>query len=201
MSINDLAKVALVAGAGYVGWLWWQSRQGSTVGPYSYVTSGNGADNGGFLPGDTADTGTDYLQQLALAESNGQPYVKNTASSASGLFQFLKKEWLALGGAWGNDPNAAFGGLMPSPQEQADKAAALTQQNATALSNAGIEVNNATLYAAHFLGAGTAIKVLSADVATPLSSLLSSSVLKANPYIAKLDVGGFYNWAAQRIGG
>ncbi|MCP6264559.1 hypothetical protein NL440_26625, partial [Klebsiella pneumoniae] len=58
----------------------------------------------------------------------------------------------------------AFGGLKPSPAEQLARAKTFTAKNAAVLKAAGIPINRASLYAAHFFGAGMAAKVIGAGV-------------------------------------
>src|SRR5690606_14561003 len=94
----------------------------------------------------------DYWPMLSRIESADRPYVKAVSSSASGLYQFIKATWISEGGAWGPNVLLAFGGLKPSPEEQLARAKTFTAKNAAALTRAGIPVNRASLYAAHFFG-------------------------------------------------
>src|SRR5690606_26202834 len=105
-----------------------------------------------------------YWPMLSKIESNDRPYVKARTSSASGLYQFIKSTWVGEGGKWGADPSLAFGGLKPSPEEQLARAKTFTLKNAAYLKAQGIPINKASLYAAHFFGAGMAAKVIGADV-------------------------------------
>lgn len=133
---------------------------------------------------------SDYYSLLAQAESSNNANATNPNSSASGLYQFTHSTWTNLG----YDVSDIFN---PTLQNQAIQT--LTQQNAQALANNGIPLTDSNLYAAHFLGAGTAVSILDQPSTTPLSSVLSPSVLSANPQIANLTVGGFQTWLSSRI--
>src|SRR5690606_29158647 len=133
----------------------------------------------------------DYFDRLAQVESGNRPYIKASTSSASGLFQFIKSTWTSLGGSWGSDSSKAFGGLRPSEAEQRQRINTFTQQNANILARAGIPLTGANLYAAHFLGAGTAKTILGAPDSASVSGLVGSNVVSANPFLRGMDVGDF----------
>jgi len=142
-----------------------------------------------------------YFDTLATIESGNRPYIKAPTSSASGLFQFIRSTWRGEGGKWGGDMSQAFGGLRPSIKEQRERARSFTMKNVIALQNAGVPINKATLYAAHFLGAGTAIKMLKAPVGSPAASVAGSAATKANPSIlAGRTVQQFRDWLEKKTG-
>lgn len=152
---------------------------------------------GDQAPDDSADQAspaTSYDASTIARESGGKLYAKNPLSSASGKYQFLKKTWQKLGGAWGSDPTKAFGGLMPSEAEQDMRYAMLTSGNASGLANAGLAVSNAYLYAAHFLGLPTALKVLTAPASASLAALVGSQVINENPKLRGFTVADFKSW-------
>lgn len=140
-----------------------------------------------------------YLPMLARIESNNRPYIRAATSSASGLYQFIKTTWQGEGGQWGDRPTLAFGGLQPPVSEQHARAASFTRKNAKALTAAGIPVTRATLYAAHFLGAGTAVKVLRAHPTERADLLAGDDATRANPSIlAGKTVGQFMEWLTRK---
>lgn len=140
-----------------------------------------------------------YLPMLARIESNNRPYIRAATSSASGLYQFIKATWLGEGGQWGDRPTLAFGGLQPPVSEQHARAASFTRKNAKALTAAGIPVTRATLYAAHFFGAGTAVKVLRAHSTERADLLAGEAPTRANPSIlAGKTVGQFMEWLTRK---
>lgn len=144
----------------------------------------------------------DYWPLLAKIESGNRPYVKASTSSASGLYQFIKATWQAEGGKWGPNTALAFGGLKPSEAEQLQRARTFTEKNALALRRAGIPVNNASLYAAHFLGAGTAIKALAGAVTDRVDAHVGQAAIEANPSILGngKTVGDFLTWLHRKTG-
>lgn len=143
-----------------------------------------------------------YFEMLAHIESGNRPYVKASTSSASGLFQFVKKTWVGEGGAWGDISDAAFGGLKPDVKEQKDRALSFTQKNADALAQAGVQVNSASLYAAHFLGAGVAIKALRGAPTDAISQHVDVAAISANQSIlgGGKKVSDFISWLAKKTG-
>jgi len=78
---------------------------------------------------------------------------------------------------------------------------AFTAENSAALGRSGLEPTPGNLYAAHFLGAGDAPKVLGASDNTPVSAILDQRVIAANPHLANMTVGQFKQWAMQKGGG
>lgn len=142
-----------------------------------------------------------YFDMLAKIESGGRPYVKASTSSGSGLYQFLRATWIGEGGTWGADMSKAFGGLQPTPDEQTACAKTFTMKNAVALLRAGIPINKASLYAAHFFGAGKAAEVIGADVKASAEQIAGPAATKANPSILKgKTVGQFLTWLHSKTG-
>jgi hypothetical protein len=137
---------------------------------------------------------------------------KNPMSSAQGLHQFIdstfvgtaKKvfpelaskspaEILALRGT-----KLADGTPIESALEQRFRA-----DNIASLASAGIQPTPGNVYLAHFLGAGGARNVLSADPNTPLSQVVSADAIKANPEVLAIrnkTVGDLQNWANSKFG-
>lgn len=143
----------------------------------------------------------DYWPMLSKIESNDRPYVKAASSSASGLYQFIRATWRGEGGQWGTDMSQAFGGLRPSVEEQLARAKSFTAKNAADLRARGLPVNKASLYAAHFFGAGTAIKVIAADVNARADLIAGKSATDANPSILRnKTVGQFLSWLHKKTG-
>jgi len=154
------------------------------------------------LPHDLGAVPEDYYELLARIESNNRPYVKAQTSSASGLYQFTRATWLDLGGDWGSRTDVAFGGLKPSEAEQLERVRSLTEASAAQLKRAGLAVNRASLYACHFLGAGTAVTVIAADTDVLMSDLVSKAAARANPTILGhgKTVASFLSWLHKKTG-
>lgn len=164
------------------------------------------ARKGGKVIGQAADVAAtdipdDYWPMLSKIESGDRPYIKAGTSSASGLYQFIRASWIAEGGKWGSDMSQAFGGLKPSPEEQLQRAKTFTAKNADILKAKGIPINKASLYAAHFFGAGMAAKVIGADVSDRADLIAGSAATEANPSILRgKTVGQFLNWLHGKTG-
>lgn len=145
-----------------------------------------------------------YLGMLSRIESGDRPYVRAKSSSASGLFQFIRATWQGEGGKWGPTARPAFGGLRPPIDEQYARARTFTLKNAAALVKAGIPVNRASLYAAHFLGAGTAVDALHPGVATStrMDALVDPDAVRANPTILGQGrtLAQFLTWLHKKTG-
>jgi hypothetical protein len=76
--------------------------------------------------------------------------------------------------------------------------------NIASLTSAGIQPTPGNVYLAHFLGAGGARNVLSADPNTPLSQVVSADAIEANPEVLAIrnkTVGDLQNWANSKFGG
>lgn len=143
----------------------------------------------------------DYWPMLSKIESNDRPYVKAGSSSASGLYQFIKATWIGEGGQWGRDMSKAFGGLMPSPEEQHRRATTFTAKNAAYLKSKGIPINRASLYAAHFFGPYTAAQVIGSQVDARADHIAGQAATEANPSIlAGKTVGQFLTWLHRKTG-
>lgn len=143
----------------------------------------------------------DYWPMLSKIESANQPYVQAKSSSASGLYQFIRSTWIGEGGAWGPTLRPAFGGLKPSVEEQLARAKTFTAKNAAVLKAKGVPINKASLYAAHFFGAGMAAKVIAADVKARADLIAGPQATAANPSILKgKTVGQFLTWLHKKTG-
>lgn len=211
MSARQLAGVALLGAAGWAVWrLAARGTAGGSLQPPLALSWGSldsilgtvpdsAIDAGGYEIFDptpaTIDAGSYGALTLAHEDPSGDLLAKNPRSSASGLFQFTKATWQRVGGAWGPDPTKPFGGLTPSLAEQQMRFDRLTSSNAGGLARAGLAATNAALYAAHFLGLPTALRVLTAAPSTSLASLVGSTVIAKNPVLRGMTVANFVSWA------
>lgn len=134
----------------------------------------------------------DFLLQTATRESALDPRAKATTSSAAGLFQFVEQTWLGLLARHGAehglgeasqaitrtasgryeiaDPakRAEILALRYEPEEAARMAGELVRESAATLRGALSRApTSGELYAAHFLGAGGAARLIDAAARTP----------------------------------
>lgn len=162
--------------------------------------------------------GFEVLYNMARRESSLDPGAKAKTSSAAGLFQFIDQTWLGMvkmhgarhglaeeAAAITEGPTGKY--VVADPKKREDilnlrfnpvKAAALAgelvQENKLGLERRlGRAVNSAEIYAAHFLGAGGAAKLLSAPPDETAARLL--------PKAAAVNRGVFYDGARARTVG
>lgn len=131
-----------------------------------------------------------YYEALAKVESAGNPNARARTSSASGLYQFTKGTWTGLGYDWDDVFNVG---------KQQEAIQEFTNRNVVLLSRQGIPITGGSLYAAHFLGGQGALNVYGASRDTPLSSIVSPNVIKANSFLKGMSVGDFINWSEGKI--
>jgi hypothetical protein len=150
--------------------------------------------------------GFDYLYKVARRESALDPAARAKTSSAAGLFQFIEQTWLAsvkkYGAAHGMAAEAAaiekgasgkwrvadatqrqqILNLRFDPEKAAALAGELALENKAALEKSlGRAVDAAELYAAHFLGATGAAKLLSAPKDASAASLAPQAAASNKP--------------------
>lgn len=140
------------------------------------------------------------------AESGGNPYARNSRSSAGGLGQFIDSTWIEMLSK--NRPDLVQGksrdellALKFDPKLSRDMTDAYAAQNAGVLQGAGFSATPGTQYLAHFAGPKGAIGVLSADPSTPIGSVLGPAVMAANPFLKDMTAGGLISWADRKMGG
>ena len=129
---------------------------------------------------------------------------KNPTSSAVGPFQFVDSTWLEearlVNPALKDMPDEAVLAMRKDPANadfvrQVGKS--FTQRNVDYLTAQGVEnVDEPTMYLAHFLGKGDAAKVLKAADDMPVKGLVDDASIKANKSIlAGKTVGQVKQWA------
>jgi hypothetical protein len=148
----------------------------------------------------SAATGSDfhYLLGTAMRESSLKPQAQSSTSSAAGLFQFVEQTWLGVvkefGAKYGLGSYASAIGrgadgrfhvdnaadrqailaLRNDPQISALMAGEFSQQTKTEMqSTLGRDVCGGELYAAHFLGADAACRLIRMNDSTPEATAAS----------------------------
>ena len=171
----------------------------------------DGFANGGVTPdADTLVTG--LTEQIAGPESGHNNAAYNPASGAFGKYQMLPSTALSLqqkyhpemgvddaGNSLSNDQRLRQ--ITLNHQLQTELATNLTRENMKVLQSHGIDTSPGNVYAAHFIGAGAATRVLSADPSTPLASLISPKAIAANPMLANMTAGDFAAFTNRAMSG
>lgn len=150
------------------------------------------------------------IGKIAGAETGGvaNPYQTPNlagASSAFGKYQFTRGTWIDTYRK--ENPGTGLSDsriweLRKNPDMQERLMARLTRDNSQKLASADLPVNDATIYLAHFLGAGGATKLLRADANAPVESILDAEQIRANPTVLKgKTVAQVAQWAAGKVGG
>lgn len=152
-----------------------------------------------------------YTAKVRRAESGGKATAKNPLSSAYGPYQFTRGTWAENVRELQSQGGAEWAKGLSEAQMQAmraDPAAAeevfrhFRQKNAATLANAGLPVTEGTEYLAHFLGAGGAVTLLSADPNAKAADVLAKAIpgfSEANPTMADMTVGEMMNWANRKM--
>jgi len=140
-----------------------------------------------------------YYAAIKAAESGNNPNAQSNTSSASGYYGFTDGTWSALAQKYPEAGLTADGKNDPAQQERAIRL--LTAENERQLKNAGIPATNGNLYAAHFLGAGAAPRVLGAPDGAAIEGLVPASYIAANPFLKGMTVGEFKQWTNEKSSG
>lgn len=135
-----------------------------------------------------SESETLFLQRLMMAESGGRLNAKNPNSSAFGPFQFIESTFYEVVTRHlpevAKDKSYAEIQVLRADLETARSAAlAYTRENAAFFDERGIAPEAGYLRLAFLLGPSGAEAVISAEPETPLSDLLSSRAIAANPFM------------------
>ncbi len=164
-----------------------------------------GIDANAFVDSITADS---YEAKVVRVESGGDASAQNPNSTATGHHQFTRGTWLETVKELRKQGGAQWAaGLSESELLEMRKNAGASSevfkyfrdQNAAVLTAAGVPVNEATEYMAHFFGAGGAVDVLTADPTVKLSEIVPAKVIEANPFLANMTATDAKNWAARKM--
>jgi hypothetical protein len=181
----------------------------------------------------SAATGSDFqlLLGTAMRESGLKPQAKSSTSSASGLFQFVEQTWLGLVKQHGSQYGlGSYAGAISQVADgrytvdsQSDRQAILALRNNPQVSalmegeyvkearsslegSLGRNVCNGEIYAAHFLGPGSACRLIkltqsqpqaSAPTEFPQAASANKSVFYHSDGSAK-SVREVYDWAMKQ---
>lgn len=152
----------------------------------------------GDIAAQTSPTGMEgYLNSVRKAESNNNDNNVNPVSGATGRYQFLPSTWRGLVNAHPNSGLTMSGISDPAQQEVAMRL--FTQENSSYLTRHDIPITPGNLYAAHLLGPGGAVPVLSAKDSDALSDHVRPAVIAENPVLTGMTIGEFKQWAESKF--
>jgi hypothetical protein len=154
------------------------------------------------------------VERINAAESSGDPNLKDTHSSATGLGQFLNDTWLDL--IRQCRPDLTKGRSESETLElrrDAKLARELTmrfvERNAAILKHRGLPVTAGTIYLAHFAGPAGAVAILSASENADAALVMASAdktgrtkreqLVKANPFLEHFTVADLKIWADRKM--
>ncbi|WP_312252721.1 zeta toxin family protein [Stenotrophomonas sp.] len=136
-------------------------------------------------------------------ESGGQADARNPNSTAFGIDQFTAGTWRRIVGkvqpSWaaGLD-DAQLLAQRGDPARSSEMVAALDQENAAGLQQAGLPVTVHTLYASHHFGLDVGRRFARADDATPMDRIITPTQMNANPYLrGKTKAEALAGWDAR----
>ncbi|CAO4179688.1 Transglycosylase SLT domain-containing protein [Methylorubrum populi] len=107
----------------------------------------------------------DYLSTTRATESGGNDLAKNPASTATGRYQFTKDTWAGLARKYPDLGLTPDGRTDAAQQERAMQA--FTNDNARALTAAGVPINPGNLYVSHFLGEAGGPRFITGALSSP----------------------------------
>jgi hypothetical protein len=132
-----------------------------------------------------------FLDRLMMSESGGRTTARNPRSTAIGPYQFIASTWLQIARTSFATETAE---LKPHEVLElrtdltfARRAAKIyTEENAAHLVANGEQATFTNLRLAFLVGAGGAVRVLSAKADTPVATLLGFTVVGANPFMSSM---------------
>jgi hypothetical protein len=157
------------------------------------------------MGGTAADmTMATFLDRLMIAESGGRDMIANPRSTAVGPFQFIVSTFLSLTARHFASETGALSpvqvlALRTDRPFSRRVAEVYTRENAAALTSAGIQPTWPHLRLAFFAGAEGAARVIRAKPETPVSGLLGSAAMAANPFLAGMTAADLLQRSARDL--
>ena len=156
------------------------------------------------------------VERIIAAESNGDPNLKDSHSSATGLGQFLDDTWLELIRHYRPDLTKGRSESETLELRRESKLAReittrFVERNAAVLKQRGLPVTAGAIYLAHFAGIAGAVAILSASENADAALVMASAdttgrtkreqLIKANPFLEHYTVADLKVWADRKMNG
>lgn len=154
---------------------------------------------------DTVVSGT-LVDKIVGVESGGNASAKNPNSTATGAGQFIESTWLKMFKQYFPErAQTMTDAAMLELRKNADIARKMVdlyaRENADFLRKMGIQINDANLYLAHFLGPQGAANVLKASPTTPVDQILGADQIASNSSILEgKSAAEVVMWAQRKMG-
>jgi len=146
-----------------------------------------------------------FLDRLMAMESGGRLNAKNPATSALGPFQFLRATFLDV--IRRKFPSLAEGksddeilALRTDAVVTWNAALVYTRENEHFLFEHGAATSACNLRLAFFVGPSAALKVLAAKPDEPLTNILSTAALNANPFLSRMTAAALIERSSRETG-
>lgn len=143
------------------------------------------------------------VDQIIGAESGGNPYARNSRSSAGGAGQFIDSTWLQM--LKRHRPDIAQGKsdaqllqLKFDPNLSREMTQRYADDNSAFLRSKGIEPTPGNSYLAHFAGPGGAAAI-HADPGATVEALLGPRAVQANPFLKGKTGQDVIDWANRKM--
>jgi murein DD-endopeptidase MepM/ murein hydrolase activator NlpD len=142
--------------------------------------------------------------RIIRVESSNNPRAKNPLSTATGLGQFIESTWLRMMNTYRPDlartlSRAELLALRFDATLSREMVLNLAREGEAYLRARGHQVTASRLYLCHFLGTEGANQILSSPGDKLLVGVLSSDVIRANPFLAGKTVDYLVNWAEAKM--
>lgn len=146
-----------------------------------------------------------YLAKTRGAESGGNDAARAMTSSAEGRYQFLDSTWLQFYRKTFPNDTATDAEILAKRKNGETQEAVMrtfTETNIAGLQENGVPISASSVYLAHFLGLGDAVKAYKFDPDTPIRTVVSIRSIAANPAVFDdIDnVGDLIRWAQSKMG-
>ncbi len=146
-----------------------------------------------------------FVDKVVQAESGGNANARSGTSSAAGAAQFIESTWIDFIRSMHSEllplGKDALLKMRDNPDMSREATGWLASKNALYLNRLGIQTNDANLYAAHFLGANAAGKVLTSDDRTALAAIPAiAKIISSNHFLGDMTVRDFKNFTNKKMG-